>query len=239
MKRRAYLAIALAATSIIGCAALVGIGDLPIDASAPHDSSTSAEDASTADVGSDEAASVDHTTNEDAPDDALDDVSTKDGALRDVEVRETGARDASTDRVSMDGPTLSTDASPSDASDASVDRKPIPDASIDRSTAASCALAPADAGATCATCLQAECCSDLEVCQLGDEAGVDDAGQSACIRLANITLVCTVAVGDSSSTCTQANLYTPSEQKNATALVTCLQQSCPVQCNDVIAVPGI
>lgn len=236
MKPGVLSAIAIAGVSI-GCDLLVGIRDLP-----------TLNEGGAADVGLADGTAKDVTADTAAVDGAIDQAARNDATFGDGmggEAAGDGAPhdSAQGDRLqdsAMDRTTL-----PADANDAAADRPPIADAnadaSADRGDAFSCPLSVgADSGMVqCATCIETHCCAPLAACEAPDDAGLDDAGESSCIRLTNITLVCIVAVGDPSSNCTGANQYSLSAQQNTSALVACVQQACPTDCAGIIAIPGI
>jgi hypothetical protein len=106
----------------------------------------------------------------------------------------------------------------------------VPEAGDDAGT---CAVALDTGSADCDSCT-AQCCTQLTTCATPDDAGVDDAGSSACLQLlacindVNTSSDAGVDAGVGESTCDPT--YTADEQTNAEAVLTCIRTSCATQC---------
>lgn len=102
--------------------------------------------------------------------------------------------------------------------------------------------APADSGVCasqidtgsvpCDQCIESMCCSQLDACATADDAGVDDAGASACARLTQCVFDWVAADAGSlaSGEATCGPSYTQTEQTQSHALITCIYGSCAAQC---------
>jgi hypothetical protein len=97
----------------------------------------------------------------------------------------------------------------------------------------------ADTGtAACDQCLDANCCPALTACGTEDEAGVDDAGVTACGQLVQCILDCVAGNaeagidGGTLSSCESdcGGSYSTTDQLNADSLVLCQATSCSAQC---------
>jgi hypothetical protein len=97
---------------------------------------------------------------------------------------------------------------------------------------ATCAVALSTGDATCDTCVATSCCTQLTGCDTPDDAGVDDAGFSACEQLLGcINDFNTSADGGTDGGAAACNSsYSSGEQTSATAVLTCIESSCATQC---------
>jgi hypothetical protein len=235
MKRGVLSAIGIASVSV-GCDLLVGIGDLP-----QRDAGGSSQDVAIEDVAPNDSLAADTSADIFVGDATFGDGSVRDRAIVDGTPSDRLGVDGGREAADADDETKDQTTPPPDARDTGSDRRPIPDAKSDRSaSASSCPLDPGDGGmAQCIACLQSQCCAPLAACEQPDDAGLSDAGESQCIQLTNITLICIVGVNDPSANCTGATRYSPSVQQDTTALVACVQQSCPTECPAIAAIPGI
>jgi hypothetical protein len=91
-----------------------------------------------------------------------------------------------------------------------------------------CAV-PADTGsAVCDQCIDAMCCTESITCATPDDAGVDDAGASACAQLAQCVVAWVAGgagnVASGEAACNPS--YTPSEQSASHTLLTCIHDKC-------------
>ncbi len=153
------------------------------------------------------------------------------------------------------GSEVSEASSPSDGGptgDESVDGSPAVDETVDGGPTVDGATAPetgTDAGGTCSVvaatgnascdaCVTSACCSALTACETPDDAGVDDAGLSACEQLIECTVDCIRGNPDAGSppdtlaNCTPlcAPSYSATAQQNAIGLLLCEQANCTQQC---------
>jgi hypothetical protein len=100
--------------------------------------------------------------------------------------------------------------------------------------AATCGAALDTGSADCDTCVATSCCTALTTCVTPDDAGVDDAGSSACEQLLgcindyNTTTDAGTDAGAGESACDPS--YTADEQTSAEAVFTCIRTSCATQC---------
>jgi hypothetical protein len=156
-----------------------------------------------------------NTTNNNGTGDAGDDASTTDDATTG-----TSEPDAATDT----GTTPATDGSTPVVADAG-------------DSGGSCAVALDTGSADCDSCVATSCCTQLTSCDTPDDAGVNDAGASACEQLItcindfNTSTDAGVDAGAGESACNTA--YTPTEVTTGAALLTCIRGTCGTQC------PGI
>jgi hypothetical protein len=101
----------------------------------------------------------------------------------------------------------------------------------------SCSVALDTGSADCDSCVATSCCTQLTSCDTPDDAGVNDAGASACEQLIscindyNTSTDAGIDAGAGESACNMS--YTASEQSTAEALLTCIRGTCGTQC------PGI
>ena len=99
--------------------------------------------------------------------------------------------------------------------------------------AASCGSFTTGAAA-CDACVQAQCCDTAAACDLPDDAGLDDAGLSACEQLVScVTDLCSDggSLTDCLGTCSPPNgLYSVAETSAASALLTCVTTNCAQSC---------
>jgi len=101
-------------------------------------------------------------------------------------------------------------------------------------SAASCSVALDTGSTACDTCVGTSCCTQLTNCVATDDAGTDDAGNSACLQLlvcindVNAASDASVDAGTGESTCNPS--YTTTEQSTAEAVLTCIRTSCSAQC---------
>lgn len=116
-----------------------------------------------------------------------------------------------------------------------VDSGTTPGADADASDgAASCSVALDTGSTACDTCVGTSCCTQLTNCVATDDAGTDDAGNSACLQLlvcindVNAASDASVDAGAGESTCNPS--YTTTEQSTAEAVLTCIRASCSAQC---------
>lgn len=101
-----------------------------------------------------------------------------------------------------------------------------------------CAVAATTGSASCDQCLDSQCCTALVACDTQDDAGVSDAGASACEQLLGCILDCVAgnadagvdggSLSDCQSVCNPS--YTSTEQQNATAVLTCQSSNCSSSC---------
>jgi hypothetical protein len=104
--------------------------------------------------------------------------------------------------------------------------------------AGACAVGAATGSAACDQCLTSQCCNALVACATPDSAGVNDAGASACEQLLGCVLDCVAGNADAgvapgtSSQCQMIcdPIYTPTEQQNASAVLSCQTSSCASMC---------
>jgi hypothetical protein len=96
-----------------------------------------------------------------------------------------------------------------------------------------CVVALDTGSADCDSCTAA-CCTQLTTCATPDDAGVDDAGSSACLQLLgcindiNASSDAGVDAGVGETTCDPS--YTTDQQANAEAVLTCIRTNCATQC---------
>jgi hypothetical protein len=111
---------------------------------------------------------------------------------------------------------------------------PVSDASDAGEAAAMCSVGLDTGAAACDSCVDSSCCTPLTTCVTPDDAGTDDAGNSACLQLLfciNDVNVSSDAGVDSGSGETFCNSnYSASEQAAAQAVLTCIRTSCAAQC---------
>jgi hypothetical protein len=104
----------------------------------------------------------------------------------------------------------------------------------DAGDAGSCSIGLDTGDATCNTCVETSCCTQLTTCDVTDDAGANDAGFSACEQL----LACINDVNSTTDGGGEAGAgetacdgtYEQSEQTNAEAVLTCIRTSCATQC---------
>jgi hypothetical protein len=100
--------------------------------------------------------------------------------------------------------------------------------------AAACAAQTAFDPTACDTCVKAACCDKLVACEMPDDAGLDDAGNSACMGLfigcvLNYHTMFDAGIDEALSTCTSGS--DAGANGTVTALVQCIETSnCTAQC---------
>lgn len=84
----------------------------------------------------------------------------------------------------------------------------------------------------CNQCIESMCCAQWVTCTMADDAGIDEAGQSQCVQLAECVLawVADDAGTSSSGEAACGASYSQSERDTAHAFLTCKQGSCSTQC---------
>jgi hypothetical protein len=92
----------------------------------------------------------------------------------------------------------------------------------------------------CNTCATQNCCSQASVCNQPDEAGVTEAGSSACGELATCVSACLVGNPEAGvdggtlpgclDSCNPSHIYNVTQVTNAQILLACLSNSCPTSC---------
>lgn len=96
-----------------------------------------------------------------------------------------------------------------------------------------CTAALTIGSADCDTCMKASCCDALIACDTPDDAGVDDAGNTACESLLNcaLTYAATSDAGlsDAVGTCNGGDAATGAST-TLTTLLSCAQTNCASQC---------
>jgi hypothetical protein len=135
------------------------------------------------------------------------------------------------------------DAAPAPVTDAAADTSTGVDVGTgaDVSTgveAGACAVTASTGSTGCDQCLDSQCCSALVSCDTPDDAGVNDAGASACEQLLGCIRDCIAGNPDAGvppSTLSECQpicspSYTPSEQQSANALLQCQASSCSTAC---------
>jgi hypothetical protein len=141
----------------------------------------------------------------------------------------TGTMDSSTGAVDDTGTTDTGTAAVVDTG-----TLPVSDASEAGEAAATCSLALDTGVAACDTCVGSSCCTPLTNCATPDDAGSDDAGNSACLQL----LFCINDINNSSDAGVDSGAgetacnssYSASEQAAAQAVLSCIRASCAAQC---------
>src|SRR5258708_7400839 len=98
-----------------------------------------------------------------------------------------------------------------------------------------CAAATVFDPPACETCMKAKCCSALLTCEAPDDAGVNDAGASACSQLFQCAIDYVAAsdggstLDDAVATCTGGTTTNASTLLGA--VLTCATNSCASACN--------
>jgi hypothetical protein len=111
---------------------------------------------------------------------------------------------------------------------------PVSDASEAGEAAATCSVALDTGVAACDSCVGSSCCTPLTTCAAPDDAGTDDAGNSACLQLLfcindiNNTSDAGVDSGAGETACNSS--YSASEQAATQAVLSCIRTSCAAQC---------
>ncbi len=106
-----------------------------------------------------------------------------------------------------------------------------PAADAGEDAAATCAVALSTGDPTCDTCVATSCCTQLTGCDTPDDAGVDDAGFSACEQLLGCINDVNSADGGTDGGATTCDpTYSSGEQTSATAVLTCIESACATQC---------
>jgi hypothetical protein len=105
-------------------------------------------------------------------------------------------------------------------------------ATADGSDSGMCPTAIDTGSAPCDQCIESLCCSQLDACATADDAGLDDAGASACARLTQCVFdwVAADAGSVSSGEASCGPAYSQTEQTQSHALITCLYGSCATLC---------
>jgi hypothetical protein len=114
----------------------------------------------------------------------------------------------------------------------------VSDAGGDAIVDGGCAVSINTGSPTCNQCVQSQCCAAVSSCGTPDDAGVDDAGNTACELLLKCTLDCVAGNseagvdGGSTSSCEAScsPTYTQAEQQSASAVLSCRAASCSPQC---------
>ena len=140
--------------------------------------------------------------------------------------------------VADGGSEAGVDAGPESGGDAIADVGVGVDAAPDSSDGGVCSVGASSGSAACDQCLSTQCCAQLVACDTPDEAGVDDAGNSACESILSCLDACVTGNPDagvppeSLSMCETdcGNAYSPQEQQAATNLVQCQASSCAQAC---------
>ncbi len=102
----------------------------------------------------------------------------------------------------------------------------------------SCPVSINTGSAACDQCTGASCCAEFVACDTADDAGVDDAGLSACEQLTTQVSECVIGRPDagldagtfSSCYALWKDAYSVSAQQEAQALFSCLSAKCPQAC---------
>jgi hypothetical protein len=91
---------------------------------------------------------------------------------------------------------------------------------------------------TCDMCLNTMCCNELTACGTVDDAGLDDAGSTACNQYVSCVQDCQAGnpdagvdggtLADCQTTCGMT--YTSTETTNGNALLTCFNGPCASAC---------
>ncbi|HZU81648.1 MAG TPA: hypothetical protein VE987_01970, partial [Polyangiaceae bacterium] len=118
-------------------------------------------------------------------------------------------------------------------SETGADAGPQPDSGApDGADGGTCPTLIDTGNATCDLCIESACCTQWDTCASADDAGVDDAGASACVRLTQCVLDWVAAdagdVANGESTCDPA--YTSAEQTASHNVLSCISGSCATAC---------
>jgi hypothetical protein len=136
-----------------------------------------------------------------------------------------GSDDSATDSPSADGASSSSSSGGSSSGSSS--------GVADSGEAGTCSAVTVFDPMTCDDCMKANCCDPLVACETADDAGLDDAGNSACMALFTCALgyaaTSDAGLDDAVTTC-NGGAGATGASTTLTTLLTCATTSCSAQC---------